>query len=44
MLEATEGVEEQERLVRGPPASAGELSDAIEHGQQGLAVERYRGR
>ena len=44
MLEATEGVEEQEGLVRGPPAAAGELTDAVELGEQRLAVEWCRGR
>ncbi len=44
MLQAGKGVEEQQGLVRGPPAAAGELADAVEPGEQGLAVERYRGR
>jgi hypothetical protein len=30
--------------VRGAPAAAGELTDAVEPGEQGLAVKRYRGR
>jgi hypothetical protein len=44
VVEASEGVQEQQRLVRRPPAAAGELTDAVEPGEQGLAVERYRGR
>ena len=36
MLEASEGVEEQEGLVRGPPAAPGELADAVEPGEQDL--------
>jgi hypothetical protein len=44
VLEASEGVEEQQGLVRGSPAAAGELADAVESGEQGLAGERYRGR
>ena len=44
VLQAGKGVEQQQRLVRGPPAAPGELTDAIEPGEQGLAVERYRGR
>ena len=30
--------------MRGAPAAAGELTNAVEPGEQGLAVERYRGR
>lgn len=44
VLETGEGVQEQQGLVRGPPAAAGELADAVEPGEQGLAVERGRGR
>jgi hypothetical protein len=44
VLQAREGIEEQQCLVRGPPAAAGELTDAVEPGEHGLAVERYRGR
>ena len=28
--------------MRGPPTAPGELADAVEPGEQGLAVERYR--
>ena len=44
MLEASEGVWEQQGLVRGPLAPAGKLTDAVEPVEQGLAVERYHGR
>jgi hypothetical protein len=44
VLEACKGVEEQQGLVRGPPAALGELADAVEPGEQGLAVEGCRGR
>ena len=43
MLQAREGVEEQQRFVRGSPAAAGELTDAVEPGEQSLPVERDRG-
>ena len=43
VLQAREGVEEQLRFVRGSPPATSELTDAIEPGVQGLAVERYRG-
>jgi len=33
VLEAGEGVEEQQRLMWGPPAAAGELTDAVELGE-----------
>ena len=44
MLETSEGVEEQEGLVRRPPATTGELPDAVEPGEEGLAVERHCGK
>ena len=37
-------MEEQQGLARGPPTAPSELTDAVEPGEQGLAVERYRGR
>jgi hypothetical protein len=40
VLQASQGVEEEQRLVRGTPATAGELTNAVEPGEQGLAVER----
>ena len=42
-VQDVKGVKEQQRLVRGPSAAAGELADAVEPDEQGLAVERYRG-
>jgi hypothetical protein len=41
MLQAGKGIKKQQGLVRGSPAAAGELTDAVELGEQGLAVERY---
>ena len=43
VLQAREGVEEAGWFVRGSPAAAGELTDAVEPGEQSLAVERDRG-
>jgi len=40
VLEAREGIEEQQGLVGCPPPALAELADAIEPGDQGLAVER----
>ena len=39
MLEPREGIEEQQGLVGCPPAALAELADAVEPGEQGLAVE-----
>jgi hypothetical protein len=44
VLQACEGVEEQQGLVRCPSAATSKLMDAVEFGEQGLAVERCRGR
>jgi hypothetical protein len=41
VLEASEGIEEQQGLVRCPPPDTGELADAVESGEQSLAVKRY---
>jgi hypothetical protein len=43
VLEAGEGVEEQQGLVWCPPAPLGELADAVEPGDQGLAEGHRHG-
>lgn len=42
VLQARERVEQQQGLVRGPAATAGELADAVEPGEQCVSVEPTR--
>jgi hypothetical protein len=44
VLKAGKRVEGQQRFVWGTAAAAGKLTDAVDPGEQDLAVERHRGR